>query len=149
MTIRNIAIPRKLALAFAVLIATFSIVSLMVFANVRTLHQVAVTRDEAKLASDHADDMLNGVVEGQSAVRGYVLLGKPAFLETYKENAAAITAAAAEFNRHAARPDQAERVQRVLAALVLGFDNRVPEIPDPAAMRAIAMHLSAPRSAVG
>ena len=58
MTIRNIAIPRKLALAFAVLIATFSIVSLVVFANVRTLHQVAATRDEAKLASDHADDML-------------------------------------------------------------------------------------------
>ena len=117
MTIRNIAIPRKLALAFAVLIATFSIVSLVVFANVRTLHQVAVTRDEAKLASDHADDMLNGVVEGQSAVRGYVLLGKPAFLDTYKENAAAITAAAAEFNRHAARPDQAERVRRFLAAV--------------------------------
>ncbi|MBB3472221.1 methyl-accepting chemotaxis protein [Sphingomonas sp. BK345] len=117
MTIRNIAIPRKLALAFAVLIATFSIVSLVVFANVRTLHQVAATRDEAKLASDHADDMLNGVVEGQSAVRGYVLLGKPAFLDTYKENAAAITAAAAEFNRHAARPDQAERVRRFLAAV--------------------------------
>nr|WP_246616858.1 methyl-accepting chemotaxis protein [Sphingomonas yunnanensis] len=99
------------------LIATFSIVSLLVFANVRTLHQVAVTRDEAKLASDHADDMLNGVVEGQSAVRGYVLLGKPAFLDTYKENAAAITAAAAEFNRHAARPDQAQRVRRFLAAV--------------------------------
>ncbi|TCP36005.1 methyl-accepting chemotaxis protein [Sphingomonas sp. BK235] len=117
MTIRHIAIPRKLALAFAVLIATFSIVSLVVFANVRTLHHVAIARDEAKLASDDADDMLNGVVEGQSAVRGYVLLGKPAFLDTYRENVAEIDTAAAAFARHAARPDQGARVRRFLAAV--------------------------------
>ncbi|PXA98326.1 hypothetical protein DMC47_09115 [Nostoc sp. 3335mG] len=82
MNLQNIAIPRKLALAlalalaFASLITTFAIVSVVVFANVRTLQRVAVTRDEARLASEHADAMLNRVVEGQSAVRGYVLLGK-------------------------------------------------------------------------
>lgn len=40
-----------------------------------------------------------------------------------------------------------ERTQRVVAALVLGSDNRVPRIPEPAAMRAIAVHLTAPGSA--
>lgn len=35
------------------------------------------------------------------------------------------------------------RTQSVVAALVLGFDNRVPQIPDPAVMRAIAVHLGA------
>ena len=30
---------------------------------------------------------------------------------------------------------------QVVAALVLGFDGRVPRMPEPAVMRAIAMHL--------
>jgi hypothetical protein len=42
-----------------------------------------------------------------------------------------------------------ERTQRVVAALVLGFDNRVPQIPEPAAMRAIAAHLGATNSGQG
>jgi len=36
-----------------------------------------------------------------------------------------------------------DREDRVVAALVLGFENRVPRIPDPSVMRAIAMHLAA------
>jgi methyl-accepting chemotaxis protein len=117
MTFSDLAIPRKLALAFGLLIATFSIVSGIVFVNVMRLHHVAVERDAAKLASDHADDMLTGVVEGQSAVRGYVLLGKPAFLDTYRENRQAIATAAARFRQSADRPDQIERVDRFLAAV--------------------------------
>jgi len=42
-----------------------------------------------------------------------------------------------------------ERTQRVVAALVLGFDNRVPQIPEPAAMRAIAQHLGAANATQG
>jgi len=34
-----------------------------------------------------------------------------------------------------------EGEDRVIAALVLGFDNRVPRLPEPAVMRAIALHL--------
>ncbi|HEX5658920.1 MAG TPA: AAA family ATPase, partial [Polyangiales bacterium] len=34
-----------------------------------------------------------------------------------------------------------ERDDRVVAALVLGFENRVPSVPEPAVMRAIAAHL--------
>jgi len=30
----------------------------------------------------------------------------------------------------------------VVAALVLGFDNRVPRLPEPAVIRAIAVHLA-------
>jgi hypothetical protein len=36
-----------------------------------------------------------------------------------------------------------ERQQSVVAALVLGFDNRVPQLPEPALMQAIARHLAA------
>jgi hypothetical protein len=36
---------------------------------------------------------------------------------------------------------RAQGEDRVVAALVLGFDNRVPRIPEPAVMRAIATHL--------
>jgi signal transduction histidine kinase len=36
-----------------------------------------------------------------------------------------------------------DREDCVVAALVLGFENRVPRIPDPSVMRAIAMHLAA------
>ncbi len=117
MTFSDLAIPRKLALAFALLIASFSVVSGVVFVNVARLHDVAVERDKAKQASDHADDMLTGVVEGQSAVRGYVLLGKPAFLDTYDENRQAIVASAAALKRSADRPDQIARVDRFLAAV--------------------------------
>ncbi|MBB6505007.1 methyl-accepting chemotaxis protein [Sphingomonas endophytica] len=117
MTFRNLSIPRKLALAFASLIATFAAVSAVVFVNVMRLHEVAVERDQAKQASDHADDMLTGVVEGQSAVRGYVLLGKQAFLDTHEENRAAITAAAARLKQSAPRPDQRRRVDEFLAAV--------------------------------
>ena len=35
-----------------------------------------------------------------------------------------------------------ERQQAVVAALVLGFDNRVPKLPEPSVMRAIATHLA-------
>lgn len=34
-----------------------------------------------------------------------------------------------------------QREDRIVAALVLGFDNRVPRMPEPAVVRAIAMHL--------
>jgi predicted Ser/Thr protein kinase len=37
--------------------------------------------------------------------------------------------------------EQQDRVPRVIAALVLGFDNRVPRMPEPAVIRAITMHL--------
>ncbi|MEG8039153.1 methyl-accepting chemotaxis protein [Sphingomonas sp. LR60] len=114
MTFRNLSIPRKLALAFASLIATFTAVSAVVFVNVTRLHEVAVQRDQAKLGSDHADDMLTGVVEGQSAIRGYVLLGKQAFLDTHDENRAAIDAAAARLKQVAPRPDQVRRVDEFL-----------------------------------
>ena len=117
MSFANLAIPRKLALAFGSLIATFTIVSAVVFVNVMRLHDVAVQRDQAKLASDHADDMLTGVVEGQSAVRGYVLLGKKAFLDTHEENRQAIAAAAAKLKQSAPRADQSKRVDSFLAAV--------------------------------
>jgi hypothetical protein len=39
-----------------------------------------------------------------------------------------------------------ERRQSVVAALVLGFDNRVPQLPEPALMQAIASHLAAENS---
>ncbi|WP_037488291.1 methyl-accepting chemotaxis protein [Sphingomonas phyllosphaerae] len=117
MTFANLAIPRKLALAFGSLVATFTIVSAVVFVNVMRLHEVAVQRDQAKLASDHADDMLTGVVEGQSAVRGYVLLGKQAFLETHEENRQAIIDAAAKLKQSAPRSDQIKRVNAYLAAV--------------------------------
>ncbi|MEH3104669.1 MAG: methyl-accepting chemotaxis protein [Sphingomonas phyllosphaerae] len=114
MTFRNLSIPRKLALAFASLIATFTAVSVVVFVNVTRLHEVAMQRDQAKLGSDHADDMLTGVVEGQSAIRGYVLLGKQAFLDTHEENRAAIDASAARLKQVAPRPDQVRRVDAFL-----------------------------------
>ncbi|VXD01990.1 methyl-accepting chemotaxis protein [Sphingomonas sp. 8AM] len=117
MFFRNLPIPRKLALAFASLVATFTAVSVIVFVNVARLHDVAVVRDQAKQASDHADDMLTGVVEGQSAIRGYVLLGKQAFLDTHDENRAAIGSAAAKFKQSAPRPDQLRRVDEFLAAV--------------------------------
>jgi methyl-accepting chemotaxis protein len=117
MSFSNLPIPRKLALAFASLIATFSIVSGVVFVNVMRLHDVAMERDLAKLASDHADDMLTGVVEGQSAVRGYVLLGKQAFLDTHEENRRAIAVAAGALKRSAPRVDQTRRVDGFLAAV--------------------------------
>lgn len=125
MTLRNISIPRKLAFAFASLIATFTIVSIVVFANVRTLQQVAVTRDEARLASEYADDMLGGVVEGQSAVRGYVLLGKNAFLDTYRENTMLIQTASVQFARYADRPDQKARLAEFTAAVAAWQQNKV------------------------
>ncbi len=117
MFFRNLPIPRKLALAFASLIATFTAVSVIVFVNVARLHDVAVVRDQAKQASDNADDMLTGVVEGQSAIRGYVLLGKQAFLDTHEENRALIGTAAAKFKQSAPRPDQLRRVDAFLAAV--------------------------------
>ncbi len=125
MSFSNLAIPRKLALAFASLIATFSIVSGVVFVNVMRLHDVAMERDLAKLASDHADDMLTGVVEGQSAVRGYVLLGKQAFLDTHEENRRAITVAAGKLKESAPRADQARRVDSFLAAVAEWQNNKV------------------------
>jgi hypothetical protein len=41
------------------------------------------------------------------------------------------------------------RQQTVVAALVLGFEGRVPRMPEPAVMRAIAVHLAADTAASG
>jgi hypothetical protein len=42
-----------------------------------------------------------------------------------------------------------ERRHSVVAALVLGFDNRVPEVPEPTVRRAIALHLAAENTNAG
>ena len=125
MSLSDVAIPRKLALAFAALIATFSIVSAVVFVNVIALHHVAEARDDAKRASDHADDMLAGVIEGQSAVRGYVLLGARTFIDTWEESRQSITDSANNFSRYADRADQKERIARFTAAVTDWENNKV------------------------
>nr|WP_093665673.1 methyl-accepting chemotaxis protein [Sphingomonas gellani] len=87
----------------------FLLVSGIILFNVSQLRQVAHDRDNARYVAERADDMMTGVVEAQSAVRGYVLLGKPEFLRTYEENRAAIAEAAADARTRVTSPEQKAR----------------------------------------
>ena len=116
MFFQNLAIPRKFAISFAALIGMFLLVSSMIFLNVTQLRHVAKDRDDARYLSERSNDMMAAVVEGQSAVRGFVLLGKPEFLKTYDESAGEIAKAVADARARTASPEQIQRLDDFLAA---------------------------------
>lgn len=109
MFLQNLAIPRKLALAFALVIATFSIASAVIYSNVAKLHDVAAARDAAVRVNDKADEMLTAVIEGNAAMRGYVLLGQKPFLVTLDESKQEIAEATKQFIELTDDPTQKER----------------------------------------
>ncbi len=132
----NLSIPRKLSMAFAALIVAFLAVSGIVYLNVARLDTIAQSRDNSRIVSSHADDMMGAVVEAQSAVRGYVLLGKDDFTKTYAENIDALDAAARAFTAATIDPAQQERARAFMdAARVWQTDKIAPMIAmsrDPA-----------------
>ncbi len=105
----NLAITRKIMLSFGILIGASLLASLVVLVNVSRLRHVAEARDTARYVSSRANDMMTGVVEAQSAIRGYVLLGKPEFMATYEENKARIDDAIEDASKHSASPEQKRR----------------------------------------
>ena len=113
---QNLSIPRKLSLAFALLIAAFLLVSGVLYWNVARLDRIAQSRDNSRVVSSHAGDMMNAVVEAQSAVRGYVLLGKDDFTKTYAENIATLDDAAAAFTAATIDPGQRQRASAFMDA---------------------------------
>jgi len=122
---KHLPITRKLAMSFAVLIGVFLVTCGFVYANVLELRQVALDRDHARYVSEQSDAMMRGVVEAQSAVRGYVLLGKREFLDTYAENKAAINAAVRNGQNRAASAEQQQRFADFKAAAQDWQDTKV------------------------
>ncbi len=107
----NLNIPRKLGAAFAVLIAMFLLVAGLVFMNVATLRRVSTQNDDARFVSERVDAGMTAVVEAQSAIRGFVLLGQPEFLKTYEENRGAIDTAMGQAAKRTDSGDQRRRLR--------------------------------------
>lgn len=106
MFFQNLAMSRKLMGAFAVVIAVFFGVSVMLFSNLNALRADALANGRLFDMTGEARTMMGSVIEQQNAVRAYAILGKAEFLKTYQENAAKLNAAAQKFNALAETDEQ-------------------------------------------
>lgn len=116
MSFQNWPISRKLTAAFALLIAIFVGVSALIWSNLSSLQQATAKKDQAFNVSRGAEKMMGGVLEQMNAVRGFSILGKEEFFDTYRENKDELAKLAAEARSTA---DDAEkgRIDAFMAAV--------------------------------
>jgi methyl-accepting chemotaxis protein len=116
MFLGNLKIVRKLLLAFAVLIAISSVSDAIVFSELRTIKSAAQNNDRTYDLSMDVQLVMRGMVEQQNAIRGYVIGGDPAFLETYRNSSDEIDGALDRFAANTAKPEQKQRALELKAA---------------------------------
>ena len=109
----NLPIGRKLALAFAAMIAVAIGANGLVLASLRSIQQ-ATAADRASSAMGRSlDAMMAALVAQQNAVRGFGISAAPNFLKEYEQRRADYAAAEARFRALQTDPAQLARIGAV------------------------------------
>ncbi len=83
MSFNNFRIRAKLVIAFGAVIAAYLVATALIMGSLSQLNAASESALRGQLVASKGETLLKGVLEQQNAVRGYALLGDPAFLETY------------------------------------------------------------------
>ncbi|MCR5879030.1 methyl-accepting chemotaxis protein [Phenylobacterium sp. J367] len=118
--LNNLKISKKLMVAFAAIIVVSTIGDALVFAKLMTIRSAAEKNDRTYDLSMDVQTMLQGLVEQQNAIRGYIISGgDQSFYETYKEHQTAVDQAMNNFEAKTSSPEQKARVQRLQQAFTV------------------------------
>jgi len=115
--IQNMPIPRKLAGAFVLLVCIFAGIGWLLFANLQAVGVASANKERAFDVAGHASEIMTQVLEQQSAVRAFVILGREEFLTTYQQGREKARAAVEEFRARTVIPEQLVRIDKLKAAL--------------------------------
>src|SRR5688572_18546769 len=85
--LNNLNISKKLAAAFAVVVATMVAMSVTVFVSLTSIKGAVELNDQSATQLKLAEEILNARVERQNAIRGLVASGDPAFLKKIDSSA--------------------------------------------------------------
>jgi len=117
MIIQDMPIPRKLAVAFVTLVCIFGGVGWLLFSSLQTVGTASEDKERAFDVTASAGDIMNQILEQQSAVRGYVILRKPEFLASSLEARKKIGVAADAFRAKTQIPEQRARLDQLVSAI--------------------------------
>jgi len=117
MIIQDMPIPRKLAVAFVTLVCIFAGVGWLLFSSLQTVGAASEDKERAFDVTASAGDIMNQILEQQSAVRGYVILRKPEFLASSLEARKKIGVAADAFRAKTQIPEQRARLDQLVSAI--------------------------------
>ncbi|WP_404335043.1 methyl-accepting chemotaxis protein [Sphingomonas sp. MMS12-HWE2-04] len=117
MSLQNIPISRKLAGAYAALVVVFAIVGAIVFANLSALSSASADKERSLQALSASQAMMTKVLEQQNAARGFAILGKDEFYDTYQESGEAFFKVVDEFKGHSTSDEQHQRADALVGAV--------------------------------
>ncbi len=128
MSFNNFRIRAKLVIAFGAVIAAYLVATALIMGSLSQLNAASESALRGQLVASKGETLLKGVLEQQNAVRGYALLGDPAFLETYNEEKVAFDAALNDFENTTRLPAQKARAEKMREAMATWR----AEVGDPA-----------------
>ncbi|MBN8810904.1 methyl-accepting chemotaxis protein [Sphingomonas leidyi] len=117
MNIQDMPIPRKLAAAFVALVCIFAGIGWLLFSSLQTVGTASEDKERAFDVTASSDQIMMQILEGQSAVRAYVILRNPDFLATYQDSRKKIGAAAEAFRSQTKVPEQRARLDKLVNAV--------------------------------
>ena len=117
MIIQDMPIPRKLAVAFVTLVCIFAGVGWLLFSSLQTVGAASEDKERAFDVTASAGDIMNQILEQQSAIRAYVILRKPEFLASSLEARKKIGVAADAFRAKTQIPEQRARLDQLVSAI--------------------------------
>ncbi|HWU80944.1 MAG TPA: CHASE3 domain-containing protein, partial [Caulobacter sp.] len=150
MRYQDLRIPVKLGVAFCALIVASAISSAMVFASLKRIDEASVSSQRSLALAAQAEEVMALVLEQQNALRGYVILGEPKFVDTYAQSKDKFDARLDAFEAKTTVPEQKARIQRLREAMAewrrdIG-EPALALMADPAAGREQAGQLAGKKS---
>ncbi|MBO0664252.1 methyl-accepting chemotaxis protein [Jiella sp. MQZ9-1] len=115
MSFANFKISTKLAIAFAVIILVSTISSLFVYRSLDRISRAADANSHSQDVSNFASDMLDGMIDQQSSLRGYLARGKDRYVDEYNAAKQRFIKAANKFREATLLDDQRAAVDQVVA----------------------------------
>jgi methyl-accepting chemotaxis protein len=117
MNFHNLKIPVKLGVAFVALIIISAVSSATVFASLKRIEDASVGTERSLTLAANAEEIMALVLEQQSALRGYVILGDPELAKTYAEGKQKFDAKLDAFEAKTTVPAQKARIAALRGAM--------------------------------
>lgn len=117
MNFSNIRFSNKIALTLAVLVVLFGACNAVIFDQMRKIEAAESRNDVTFDLTIQAQDVLRGVVEQQSAARGYLMGDDPAVLQQYRDSRALTEEALNTFIARTSSDAQKSRAVALKAAI--------------------------------
>ncbi len=117
MRFQDLRIPVKLGVAFCALIIASAISSGVVFASLKRIDEASVSSQRSLALAGQAEEVMALVLEQQNALRGYVILGDPKFVDTYAQAKSKFDTRLDAFEAKTTVPEQKARIERLRGAM--------------------------------